>query len=80
VSNNLILPLVVVGCVLIQNLVFLGTMTVFMPDIRVPPLSYQQVIIQLVWAIVTGPVIILIFQGWHQSIEKWLKTFEPEYP
>ena len=79
VSNNLILPLVVVGSVLIQNLVFLGTMAVFMPDVKVPGPSYQRVIIQLIWAGVTGPILILIFRGWHQSIEKWLKTFEPEY-
>ena len=79
VSNNLILPLVVVVCVLIQNIVFLGTMAVFVPDVKAPTLSYQRVIIQLVWAVVTGPIIILVFRAWHQTIEKWLKTFEPEY-
>lgn len=79
VSNNLILPLVVVGCVLIQNIIFLGTLAIFVPDVSVPSQSYQRVIIQLVWAVVTGPIIILIFRGWHQTMEKWLKTFEPEY-
>ena len=79
VSNTLILPLVVVGCVLIENLVFLGTMAIFVPEVTVPSLSYQRVIIQLVWAVLTGPIIILIFRSWHQAIEKWLKTFEPEY-
>ncbi len=79
VSNNLILPLVVAGCVFIQNLAFLGTLAVFVPEARAPAQSYQRVIIQILWAVVTGPILILIFRGWHQSIEKWLKTFEPEY-
>ena len=79
VSNNLVLPLVVVGCVFIQNLIFLVTMALFIPEVRVPSLSYQRVVIQLLWAVVTGPVLILFFRGWHQTMEKWLKTFEPEY-
>jgi len=79
VSNNLVLPLVVAASVFIQNFVFLGTMAVFMPDVGVPALSYRLVIVQLVWAVLTGPVLILVFRGWHQAIEKWLKSFEPEY-
>ncbi len=79
VSNILILPLVVVGCVLIQNIILLGTMAIFIPEVSVPSLSYQRVIVQLIWAVVTGPIIILIFKGWHKTMEKWLKTFEPEY-
>ena len=79
VSNNLILPLVVVGCVFIQNIIFLGTMAIFVPEVSVPSLSYKRVILQLLWAVVTGPIIILVFKGWHQMMEKWLKTFEPEY-
>ena len=79
VSNNLILPLVVAGSVFFQNLVFLGTMAVFVPEARVPAFSYQRIIIQLLWSVVTGPVLILVIHHWHRSIEKWLKTFEPEY-
>ena len=38
VSNNMILPLVVVGCVLFQNIIFLGTMILFDPEVTSPGL------------------------------------------
>lgn len=79
ISNNMVLPLVVVGSILFQNLVILGTMAVFLAGTIVPPTSYQTVIIQLIAAIITGPVLILLFRNIHTTMEKWLKRFEPEY-
>ena len=79
VSNNMILPLVVAGSILFQNIIFLGTMTVFVPEAKIPVFSYRSVLIQLIWSIITGPVLILLFRRAHMALEKWLKTFQPDY-
>lgn len=78
-GNNMILPLVVVGSILFQNIIFLGTMTLFIPEAKIPAFLYRNVLIQLLWSIVTGPILILLFHRAHMALEKWLKTFEPEY-
>ena len=79
VGNNLMLPLVVVGSVLFQNIIFLGTMAVFVPEAKIPAFSYRNVLTQLLWCVITGPVLIVLFRRAHNNLEKWLKTFEPEY-
>jgi len=79
VGNNLILPLVVAGSILFQNIIFFGTMTLFIPDAKIPVFLYRNVLSQLLWSVVTGPVLILLFRRLHLALEKWLKTFEPEY-
>jgi len=79
VSNNLILPLVVVGSILFQNIIFLGTMTLFVPEAKIPTFFYRNVITQLLWSVITGPVLILLFRRVHLAMEKWVKMFQPEY-
>jgi rod shape-determining protein MreD len=79
VGNNMILPLVVVGSILFQNIIFLGTMTLFVPEAKIPAFLYQNVLTQLLWSVITGPVLILLFRRAHLALEKWLKTFQPEY-
>lgn len=79
VGNNMILPLVVVGSVLFQNIIFLGTMTLFVPEAKIPAFFYRNALTQTLWSLVTGPVLILLFRRAHMALEKWLKTFQPEY-
>ena len=79
VGNNMILPLVVVGSILFQNIIFLGTMTLFVPEAKIPAFLYRNVLTQLLWSVITGPVLILLFHRAHVALEKWLKTFQPEY-
>ncbi len=79
VGNNMILPLVVVGSILFQNIIFLGTMTLFVQEAKIPVFFYGNALTQLLWSVITGPVLILLFRRMHMTMEKWLKTFEPEY-
>lgn len=79
VGNNVILLLVVAGSILFQNIIFLGTMTLFVSEANVPAFWYRNVLVQLLWSVITGPALILLFRRAHKALEKWLKTFEPEY-
>ena len=79
VSNNMILPLVVMGSILFQNIIFLGTMALFSPEATIPVISFRNILSQSLWSIITGPVLILLFRRAHVALEKWLKTFQPEY-
>ena len=79
VGNNMILPLVVVGSILFQNIIFLGTMTLFVPEAKIPVFLYRNVLTQVLWSVITGPILILLFHRAHVALEKWLKTFQPEY-
>jgi len=79
VGNNMILPLVVVGSILFQNIIFLGTMTLFVPEAKIPVFLYRNVLTQVLWSVITGPILILLFHRAHVVLEKWLKTFQPEY-
>ncbi len=79
VGNNLILPLVVAGSILFQNIIFFGAMTLFIPEAKIPVFLYRNVLTQLLWSVVTGPILILLFHRAHLAMEKWLKKFEPEY-
>ncbi len=79
VSNNMILPLVAAGSILFQNIIFFGTMTLFAPEAKIPAFFYRNVLTQLLWSVVTGPILILLFRRAHLAMEKWLKTFQPEY-
>jgi rod shape-determining protein MreD len=79
VGNNMVLPLVVVGSILFQNIIFLGTMTFFVPEAKIPAFLYRNVLTQLLWSGITGPVLILLFHRAHVALEKWLKTFQPDY-
>lgn len=79
VGNNMILPLVVVGSILFQNIIFLGTMTLFVPEAKIPVFLYRNVLTQVLWSVITGPILILLFHRAHVALEKWSKTFQPEY-
>ncbi|RLB95699.1 MAG: hypothetical protein DRH90_25275 [Deltaproteobacteria bacterium] len=79
VGNNMILPLVVVGSILFQNIIFLGTMTLFVPEAKIPVFLYRNVLTQVLFSVITGPILILLFHRAHVVLEKWLKTFQPEY-
>jgi len=79
VGNNMVLPLVVVGSILFQNIIFLGTMTFFVPEAKIPAFLYRNVLTQLLWSVITGPILILLFRRAHVALEKWLKTFQPDY-
>ena len=78
-NNSIIIPVIVILAVIIENAVFLGTMALLDPNAKLPSSSLRSVLLQLVWAVVTGPVLILVLRGLNNKWEKWLKQFQPDY-
>jgi cell shape-determining protein MreD len=78
VTNNMILPGVVICSVVIQNTIFLASMFLSGPDVNIPSFSFRIVFLQIVWGIFTGPVFILLLRSVNQRLEKWQRSFQSD--
>jgi cell shape-determining protein MreD len=78
VTNSLILPVVVLCSIIIQNAIFLGSMTLLDPNVSVPSFSFKIVFLQMVWSILTGPIFIIFLRNVTQKLEKWQDSFQPD--
>ena len=58
-GNKLFLSLVVVVAVLIENFLVMGTFAVFGPSGQLPAEAIKNIVLQTVWALVTGPLFLL---------------------
>jgi cell shape-determining protein MreD len=56
VSNKFLLSLVVVGAVLIQNMLIIGTFGFGEPGWQLPAAAFKNIALQLFWALTTGPL------------------------
>ena len=78
VTNSMILPGVVICSVIIQNAIFLGSMTLLDPNVSTPSFSFKVVILQIVWSIFTGPILIIFLRNINQGVERWQRSFQPD--
>jgi len=63
VANRLIIiTLIVAAGVLVENLIFLGTLTILGPDKKMADNAAQTVAIQVLWAFWTGPILLIIIR------------------
>ncbi len=75
VGNRLfIIMLIVAAGVLIENLIFLGTLTILGPDQQLAGHAAKTVIVQVLWAIWTGPVFLMIFRNMHHKLDLGFKA------
>ncbi|MEJ2169193.1 MAG: rod shape-determining protein MreD [Desulfobacterales bacterium] len=75
VGNRLfIIMLIVAAGVLIENLIFLGTLTILGPDQQLADNAARSVTVQVLWAIWTGPIFLLIFRNIHQQLDLSFKA------
>ena len=72
VSNYILLPLVAAAAVLIENVILLGTFAMLEPGAQFSLSVINTVIIQVVWAICTGPFII---QFYNFTYKRWDRLF-----
>ncbi len=69
VGNRLfVIMLIVASGVLVENLIFVGTLTVLGPDRQLDSNTVKIVTIQVLWAIWTGPLFLMVFR----SLQSWL--------
>ena len=70
VGNRLfIIMLIVAAGVLVENLTFLGTLTILGPDQQLAVDALQSVAIQVLWAIWTGPIFLMIFRNMQNRLD-----------
>lgn len=71
IRNTLLLAPVVVGSVVLENLITLGALVVLTPDGRMPHGAVWVVTQQIMWAVLTGPVLLGLMQYGQQQWEGW---------
>lgn len=72
VGHRLLLPLVIASGVLIENLIFLGTTVIFNSDGQFSREAIISVMIQVLWAICTGPFFLVVINYSHKRWNKWV--------
>jgi rod shape-determining protein MreD len=75
VGNRLfVILLIVTSSVLVENLIFLGTLTVLGPDQQLGRDAVKIVTIQVLWAVWTGPLFLMIFRNLQDLLETGFKS------
>jgi len=71
VSNTVLLPAVIVGSVLVENIIFLGTIAILTPGVRFPKGALGTVSEQLIWALFTGSLMLMFLDYCQKQLEIW---------
>ena len=75
VGNRLfIITLIVAAGVLIENLIFLGTLTILGPDRQLAGDAAKTVTIQVLWAVWTGPICFVVLGDVQKRLEAGFKA------
>jgi rod shape-determining protein MreD len=71
VGDGLLLPIVVAAGVLMENLMFMVTSAMFEQSSRVSDEMVSTIIVQVLWAIFTGPLFLMFFNTLHRRWDRW---------
>ena len=75
VGNRLfVIMLIVASGVLVENLIFVGTLTVLGPDRHLGSNAAKMVTIQVLWAVWTGPLFLMVFRNLQSWLDAGFKT------
>ena len=75
IRNRLfIITLIVAAGVLIENLIFIGTLTVLGPDQQLAGNTARTVTIQVLWAIWTGPIFFVVLRDVQKRLDVAFKA------
>ncbi len=69
-KHMFIITFIVAAGVLVQNLIFLGSFAIFSPEQQFAGDAFKIVAVQILWALLTGSVFLIIFRNTHN----WLDT------
>ncbi|UCD30952.1 MAG: hypothetical protein JSV38_09005 [Desulfobacterales bacterium] len=73
VGDSVLLLFVVAMGVLIQNLIVVWAIAIFDPLSLSLSLTMNTIAVQLLWAIFTGPILLLLFNYSHTQWDNWYK-------
>ena len=71
----LVVMLIIAGGVLAENLIFLGSSAIFGPADPVAGDTAKIITIQVLWALVTGPILLLVFKNMQYWLDVGFKAF-----
>jgi hypothetical protein len=72
VGNRLRFPFIVSFGVLIENFIFMSNIALVEPGIRFPAVAARIAAVQFIWAIFTGPLLLMFFEQTHKEWNRWL--------
>lgn len=78
-SNIFIIPFVVAFGVMLENLIYLaGTVSFESASVNITRTDFRTVTLQLLWAVLTGPLALILINTLFQRSGKWfLRVLEP---
>jgi len=71
-SSTLLLPVVVAVGVLIENFFVVLSLAAFSPAVRISPAVLHAVGVQFVWALLTGPFLLILLRATHRRWNRWM--------
>ncbi len=73
VGDSFLLPFVVAVGVLMENLIFIGAAAMFEQNLQISQIMINTVVVQVLWAVFTGPFFLLLFNYSHRRWDRWTK-------
>jgi len=70
-----IITFIVASGVLAENLIFLGSFAIFSPELQFAGGALKNVAIQVMWALFTGAVFLIIFRNTHIWLDTGFRAF-----
>jgi len=69
------ITLIVAAGVLVENLIFLGSLAIFSPEQQFAGDAIKIVAVQVLWALLTGALFLIVFRNTHDWLAVGLKAF-----
>ncbi|MBT8370913.1 MAG: hypothetical protein KJO34_08120 [Deltaproteobacteria bacterium] len=69
-----VIMLIVAAGVLVENLIFLGAFVMFGPDDHLSGNAAKVIATQVLWAICTGPLLLMVFKNLHGRLDAGFKA------
>ncbi|MBU2522499.1 MAG: hypothetical protein KJ550_13755 [Proteobacteria bacterium] len=76
--NNILLLFIVAAGVLMENIIFIASVSIQGPDLQFSAITIRTVIFQILWAVCTGFFFLIFFNHIHKKLEKWFNEIIAE--
>lgn len=72
IGDSMLLPFVVALGVLMENFIFVVTSAMFEQSTRISEVMVSTIIVQVLWAIFTGPLFLMLFNTSYRRWDRWV--------